>query len=190
MSRLKQGFSEASELARNSVIDAATGGSVSGMVGSAKGVAEGVVHAANHVDDVGGVWQAIRDVVGDLWDEAVGCGDEAAELAAAGGAGSRKPPRGEERIWTGSPKHDKNVPDGISKPPTNPEDMLKESHLVKATNPRRRIAYDRSTGEIVIFDHNNVSGFHGHVRSWEDLTQDQQNALIREGLFSPQGRPR
>jgi filamentous hemagglutinin len=46
---------------------------------------------------------------------------------------------------------------------------------------------DYSVGEFVVFDRTINSTFHGHVRSWNDLHPDMQNALIRAGMADRRG---
>jgi len=72
--------------------------------------------------------------------------------------------------------------------PQYPQEMLDSSIRIKFTSPRR-IAFDGETGEISIFDQTFEGVFHGHVRTWDQLTQEMKNTLIKEKIFTPRGVP-
>ena len=74
-----------------------------------------------------------------------------------------------------------------SKAPTNPQQMLDVSIKIKDTSDRR-IAVDKSTGEFVIFDKTIDNVYHGHVRTWDELTQEMKNVLINNGLSNKKGK--
>ncbi|MCL1624322.1 polymorphic toxin-type HINT domain-containing protein [Moraxella sp. Tifton1] len=74
-----------------------------------------------------------------------------------------------------------------SKAPTNPQQMLDVSIKIKDTSDRR-IAVDKSTGEFVIFDKTIDNIYHGHVRTWDELTQEMKNVLIGSGLVNKKGK--
>ncbi|NXY96974.1 ricin-type beta-trefoil lectin domain protein [Streptomyces sp. BR123] len=82
--------------------------------------------------------------------------------------------------------------------PQNGQAALDNSVPVKGTSPRR-VGADVENGEIVVLDRtvqrpcecggggtNDI--YHGHVRSWDDLHIDMQNALRRAGLVDRRGR--
>lgn len=48
-------------------------------------------------------------------------------------------------------------------------------------------ADDKANGEILVFDRTSDGIFHGHVRSFKDLTSQQQNVLRRSGLVDKKG---
>jgi hypothetical protein len=60
---------------------------------------------------------------------------------------------------------------------------------VKETSPRR-VGVDYDTGELVVFDetHPGEGIFHGHVRSWDELTDQQRGAFTKAGLTDNRGR--
>ncbi len=73
-----------------------------------------------------------------------------------------------------------------SRAPTNGQAALDNSVQIKLTSPRR-IGVDRSNGEIVVLDQHLPDRYHGHVRTWDDLTQPMQNALKNAALVDKQG---
>jgi len=90
--------------------------------------------------------------------------------------------------YEANPKHDAVRP-GVSPQPTNAEQALSNS-VPLGGNSTGRIAYDSSTGEIVVFQNHSGDIYHGYVpSSWNELRQSEKNALIRAGLFTPKGRP-
>jgi hypothetical protein len=64
-----------------------------------------------------------------------------------------------------------------------------ESVQVKAASPRR-VGVDREANEFVVFDetHPGKSVYHGHVRTWQQLTPEMKNALIRAGRVTKSGK--
>jgi len=91
--------------------------------------------------------------------------------------------------YEGSPKHHSNADPGIGDAPANGQATLDNSVQVKSTSPRR-VGVDPATGEIAVFDetHPGQKVFHGHVRTWDQLTQEMKNALQRAGLVDKRGR--
>ena len=59
---------------------------------------------------------------------------------------------------------------------------------VKATSSRR-VAYDVEAREFGVFDETVEGVFHGHVRAWDELTQDMRNVLVRAGVVNRRGKP-
>lgn len=49
------------------------------------------------------------------------------------------------------------------------------------------MSIDREAGEFVVFDRTNGDVYHGHVRKWEDLNIEMQNALIKAGYADRKG---
>jgi hypothetical protein len=41
--------------------------------------------------------------------------------------------------------------------------------------------------QFVIFDEHRPSLFHGHARTWAEMSQQQQSALVRSGMASRRG---
>ncbi|HEV2482494.1 MAG TPA: RHS repeat-associated core domain-containing protein, partial [Puia sp.] len=73
-----------------------------------------------------------------------------------------------------------------SKAPTNGQDALDMSVQVKETSPRR-VGIDYEKKEFVVFDRTQGDKYHGHVRSWQDLHTDMQNALKKAGMVDNKG---
>jgi len=92
--------------------------------------------------------------------------------------------------YEGSPKHHENAGPGIGDAPTNGQAALSNSLQVNATSPRRG-GVDPETGQIVVFDetHPGQGIYHGHVRTWDELTQEMKKALQRARLVYRRGRP-
>ena len=92
--------------------------------------------------------------------------------------------------YVASPKHGssaRQTSKGVSNPaPTNGQHVLDVSVRVKGTSPRR-VGVDKANGELVVFDQTSKGIFHGHVRSWRELTSQQQNALRNAGLVGKKG---
>lgn len=63
-----------------------------------------------------------------------------------------------------------------SKGPINGQQALDNSVRVSENAPRR-VGIDYETGEFVIFDQTSEGVFHGHVRPWEELRQQDQSIL-------------
>ncbi len=79
-----------------------------------------------------------------------------------------------------------------SRAPTNGQARLDKSVQVKDTSPRR-VGVDAGNEEIVVMDKtrthpNGNEEFHGHVRSWCDLHNDQQSALKKAGMVTSKGK--
>ena len=91
-----------------------------------------------------------------------------------------------------NPKHPQWTAEGptgvrASKAPKNGQDALDLSVQVKDTSPRR-VGVDYEAGEFVVFDEHGPGKFHGHVRTWDELENVQQNALIKAGLTDRRGK--
>ena len=90
------------------------------------------------------------------------------------------------REYQGASYHGKVDNAVKSKAPTNGQDALDVSVQVKDTSPRR-VGIDYQTGEFTVFDQTSAGVFHGHVRSWNDLTSQMQNALRKAGMVDRKG---
>ncbi len=86
-----------------------------------------------------------------------------------------------------SPKHGNQSIGRSSRGPKNGQSALDNSVQVKGTSPRR-VGVDRENGEFVVLDKTNGNTFHGHVRTWKDLTDQQRNALVKSGYTDRRGR--
>ena len=84
-----------------------------------------------------------------------------------------------------APYHTKTNNSIKSKAPANGQRALDNSVSV-GKNTSRRIGI--SDGEIVILDQTSPRLFHGHVRIWQDLTQEMKNALVNAGLTTLKGK--
>ncbi len=85
-----------------------------------------------------------------------------------------------------NPKHE-DVRPGVGPEPTDGQRALNNSVTIKSTT-NRRIGVSQITGEIVTFDDTNDGTYHGHVRTWDQLTQEMKNALANSGLIDNKGR--
>jgi hypothetical protein len=88
--------------------------------------------------------------------------------------------------FEGSPKHREGDTPESSRAPKDGQAALANSVQVKTTSPRR-VGIDAENREIVVLDQTVEGVFHGHVRSWDELTDHQRNALIRAGLTDKRG---
>jgi RHS repeat-associated protein len=101
-------------------------------------------------------------------------------------------PLGLARIYKDAPYHGVKDTGVKSKAPLNGPGALDNSVQVKESSPRR-VGVDPENGDIVVMDktrtHNNGDEeFHGHVRCWCDLHNDQQAALKKSGLVNLKGK--
>lgn len=90
-------------------------------------------------------------------------------------------------IYEDAPYHTSRDNDFKSRWPKDPKQSLEKSKSIKSTSSNR-ISYDQANDEIVIMMEHERDVFHGHVREWKDLTQEQKNVLINEFDFNPNGR--
>ncbi len=95
-----------------------------------------------------------------------------------------------KRTFEPSPKHGPDQRGDAAPEPTHPQETLDESVRIKDTSTRR-VGYDPETGEFDVFDetYNDSEIYHGHQRSWDQLTQDMQNALVKAGVVNRRGKP-
>jgi hypothetical protein len=94
-------------------------------------------------------------------------------------------------IYEENPKHGaqpRGTAKGMSsKAPTDGQAALDNSVQIKPTSSRR-VGVDWANQEIVVLDEHLSGRFHGHVRSWDELTPQMQNALVSGGLTNRQGK--
>ena len=95
------------------------------------------------------------------------------------------------RIYEDAPYHGKADNSVKSRAPTNGQVALNNSTQVKPTS-FRRVGVDIANNEIVVMDRTRVLSngdelFHGHVRKWDALHPDQQNALRKSGMTDKKG---
>ncbi len=121
----------------------------------------------------------------------LGTGTAIAYNEAANDAGG--PPRSSSNepglTFQPSPKHGRNQRGNAAPEPSNPQRTLEES-ISFNPNTTRRVGVDYRSGEFAVFDETfNGSGiYHGHVRTWNELTQQMQSALRRAGLVTNKGK--
>ena len=97
-----------------------------------------------------------------------------------------------KRIYEKAPYHGVKDNSIKSRAPIDGQGALDNSIQVKETNPRR-VGIDPTTNEFVILDRTRVANdgteiYHGHVRSWDDMTVEQQNALIKNKKVNRKGK--
>jgi len=90
------------------------------------------------------------------------------------------------QVFEGSPKHGESDRAQASRRPKDGQAALDRSVQVKPTSPRR-VGVDPANGEIVVLDQTSPGTFHGHVRSWDQLTDAQRNALVKNKLTDKRG---
>jgi len=114
-----------------------------------------------------------------------GSADAAAEGVGAGTVGAMR--RLEFDAATSALRHPPGIARGdISAGPINGQAALDLSVEISATTARR-VGIDYVEGQFVVFDEHTAGAFHGHVRSWADLTQGMQSALRRAGMADAKG---
>ncbi len=85
-----------------------------------------------------------------------------------------------------SPKHGPEKCGDVSAGPKDGQTALDNSTQVKGTSPRR-VGVDKANGQIVVLDQTSKGQFHGHVRSWSELSDQQRNALTKAKLVDKRG---
>ena len=96
-------------------------------------------------------------------------------------------PNGSNRTFVNNPKHGKTKRGQANPTPTNPQRALDNS-IELSPNTNRRISVDKETGEYIIFDEHRPNEFHGHTRSWDELTPKMKAALRKAGLVTKKGK--
>ncbi|QTE21204.1 hypothetical protein J3359_10235 [Polaribacter cellanae] len=91
------------------------------------------------------------------------------------------------RRFERNPKHGKKKKGSSGAEPTNPQEVL-DASLELTGNTTRRVGVDSSTGEFVVFDEHSEGVFHGHVRTWSELSQGMQAILRKAGLVNKKGK--
>jgi hypothetical protein len=84
-----------------------------------------------------------------------------------------------------APYHGKTSNSVKSKAPNDGQAALNNSVSI-GSNTTRRVGV--SNGEIVVLDQTSPEVFHGHVRSWNELTPQMQSALRKAGLVNKKGK--
>jgi hypothetical protein len=57
-------------------------------------------------------------------------------------------------------------------------------------NSTRRVGVDYAEGQFVVLDEHAAGLFHGHVRTWDELTDKMRAVLIRAGIVDKRGNIR
>lgn len=104
----------------------------------------------------------------------------------SGSGNSSTPKTGPNGVYEDASYHSSKGNSVKSKKPIDGQAALDKSIPLGGTS-KRRIAYVNN--EIVILDQTSSGKFHGHVRTWADLSTDMQNILIKDGLFKRNGKP-
>jgi len=147
-------------------------------------VREGIVVAEYYDELTNGEW-----TWNDAWAGGAAAGGalmgRAKAFKGAGKAGSVGATR--RLTYKASPKHGPTAKGSISAAPRNGQEALDLSIQVKPTSPRR-VGIDYETGEFNVFDQTTSGVFHGHVRTWNQLTSEMQHALRQAGMVDARGR--
>ncbi|MBQ3599583.1 MAG: hypothetical protein II992_00055, partial [Lachnospiraceae bacterium] len=72
-----------------------------------------------------------------------------------------------------------------NKAPNKGQDALDNSVAI-GSNTTRRVGI--SDGEIVVFDETTSGNFHGHVRSWNELSETMKAVLRKAGMVNKKGK--
>ncbi|MEJ1932620.1 RHS repeat-associated core domain-containing protein [Nostoc sp. NIES-2111] len=109
--------------------------------------------------------------------------DKSPQSGSEGGQSQGGKPNG---TFEPSPKHGREKRGEVSAGPKDGQAALDASVQVKDTSPRR-VGVDRKNGEIVVLDQTSSGKFHGHVRGWKELNDQQRNALVNGGYTDRRG---
>ena len=105
--------------------------------------------------------------------------------ADAGGSRKNTGEGGSNGVYEKAPYHGKNNSGRKNKAPMNGQEALDNSVPI-GSNTTRRIGI--SEGEIVVLDETNPGIFHGHVRSWDELSEAMKAALRKSGKVNKKGK--
>ena len=98
----------------------------------------------------------------------------------AGGSGTNG-------TFTNNPKHGSTKKGNANPTPTNPQKALDDS-IPLSDNTTRRVSVDKKTNEYIILGEHRPGEFHGHTRSWKELTPKMQAVLRKAGLVNKKGK--
>jgi RHS repeat-associated protein len=89
-----------------------------------------------------------------------------------------------------SPKHGPQKMGRVGAAPKNGQAALDNATPVKGGDMKRLVGVDPGTGEFVVFDETHIGQgiYHGHVRTWDELTDDMRRSLIESGFVDHRGR--
>jgi hypothetical protein len=88
--------------------------------------------------------------------------------------------------YQASPYHGTVAVGAKSAGPLNGQAALDVSIQVSATSPRR-VGVDYGAQQFVVLDQTQVGVFHGHVRTWSELTTKMQHTLAEAGMADRRG---
>lgn len=94
---------------------------------------------------------------------------------------------GIKRFFEDNSKHGKDKKGRAGKAPENPQEVLDDSFELPG-NTTRRVGVDYKTGEFNVFDEHSEGKFHGHVRTWNELSQDMKNILLKQKVVTKKGK--
>lgn len=72
--------------------------------------------------------------------------------------------------------------------PKNPRNALDNSYIFNSNNKNRRIGVDNLSNEFVVFGRTRENIWHGHTRSWDELTNPMQAKLRSEKIVTKNGK--
>jgi hypothetical protein len=107
--------------------------------------------------------------------------------ASAGPTSTARNQTGPELRYELNPKHGTTQRGRAAAAPRSGQAALENSVQFGPTSSRR-VAADVESQEFVVFHEHRPGVFHGHVREWEQLDAEMQNALVRTGRVTRQGR--
>jgi hypothetical protein len=90
-------------------------------------------------------------------------------------------------VYESSPKHDQRRT-GVGSQPSDGPGTLGRSVPTSPETTTRRVGVDPVNQEFVVFDETTQGRFHGHVRTWDQLTPAMRSALIKAGLATTKGK--
>lgn len=99
-----------------------------------------------------------------------------------------RPKAGSPGTYEAAPYHGTTSNSVKNKAPENGQEALDNSVPIKPDTTTRRVGIDEKTGEFVIFDEHSDGKYHGHVRSWDELSPGMRAALIKAGLVNKKGK--
>ncbi len=107
---------------------------------------------------------------------------ETADTTISNGEADGKGPNG---IYEKADYHGKKNNSVKNKAPNKGQEALDKSVSI-GSNTTRRVGI--SDGEIVVFDETTSGIFHGHVRSWDELTEQMKASLRKAGIVNKKGK--
>ena len=75
----------------------------------------------------------------------------------------------------------------VTPEPMNPQESLDISVPFSSNSPSG-VAVDPKSGEFIVFEPSAPGRYHGYAVTWDQLSQQQKNALIRTGQVNVKGK--